>query len=151
MRFTLVPEGGELCLTACGVTEGNGTCGKSKPTHPSSKRANSRLPFALFEDDAISHIYTASSASLHMRLSIVGPLRGPMYVIALAPKLRMNPFCNTVSNAMFCICCFFCFILMIKALFDSCQLPCFKYFFISLQMPICAMYGDVTATGSTSV
>ena len=26
-----VPEGGELCLTACVVTEGNGTCGKSKP------------------------------------------------------------------------------------------------------------------------
>ena len=22
------PKGGELCLTACGVTEGNGTCGK---------------------------------------------------------------------------------------------------------------------------
>ena len=59
-----VPEGGELCLTACVVTEGNGTCGKSKPPQPSPKGANNRQLFALFEDDVICSIYTASSASL---------------------------------------------------------------------------------------
>ena len=89
-RCNPVPEGGELCLTACVVTEGNGTCGKSKPPQPSPKGANNRQLFALFEDDVICSIYTASSASLHMRLSKVGPLRGPMYVIAFTPKLRMN-------------------------------------------------------------
>lgn len=34
---------------------------------------------------------TASSASLHMRLSIVGPLRGPITTNDNTPKLRMNP------------------------------------------------------------
>lgn len=87
---TPVPEGGELCLTACVVTEGNGTCGKSKLTHPSSKWANNRVIFALFEDDIIGYIPTASSASLHMRLSIVGPLRGPITTNANIPKLRIN-------------------------------------------------------------
>ena len=43
---------------------------------PSPKGANSRQLFALFEDDIVSYIYAASSASLHMRLSIVRPLRG---------------------------------------------------------------------------
>ena len=42
-------------------------------------------------------IHTASSASLHMRLSNVGPLRGPMHVIVITPKPRMNP--NSRQNA----------------------------------------------------
>ena len=35
------------------------------------KTAQSQMPFALFEDDIVSHIHTASSASLHMRLRMV--------------------------------------------------------------------------------
>ena len=42
-------------------------------------------------------IHTASSASLHMRLSNVGPLRGPMHVIVITPEPRMNP--NPLQNA----------------------------------------------------
>ena len=41
MLRTSVPEGGELCLTACVVTEGNETCGKPKLPMPSPKGANS--------------------------------------------------------------------------------------------------------------
>lgn len=103
MKVSIVPEGGEPCVTACAVTEGNGTCGKSRHSQPSSKRANRtygyaviqlcgyavsiltakpynfktaqpQMPFALFEDDIISRIHTASSASLHMRLRIIGRL-----------------------------------------------------------------------------
>ena len=91
-RKHAVPEGGELCLTACVVTEGNGTCGKPKPPRPSPKGANSRQRFALFEDDVISYIYTASSASLHMRLSIVGRLRRPAALCCHPKGLRMNHF-----------------------------------------------------------
>ena len=58
----------------------------------------------------IGCIPTASSASLHMRLNMVGPLRGPITTNANTPKLRMNPrrpsiatlpavVCMTVSNA----------------------------------------------------
>ena len=54
--------------------------------------ANCMVTFALFEDDIIARIPTASSASLHMRLSIVGPLRGPIATNANTLKLRMNPF-----------------------------------------------------------
>ena len=49
------------------------------------------MTFALFEDDIIARMPTASSASLHMRLSIVGPLRGPIATNANTPELRMNP------------------------------------------------------------
>ena len=54
MLCTPVPEGGELCLTACVVTAGNGTCGKPKAIQTSPKGANNRQLFALFEDDVIS-------------------------------------------------------------------------------------------------
>ena len=50
------------------------------------------MTFALVEDDIIARIPTASYASLHMRLSIVGPLRGPIATNANTLKLRMNPF-----------------------------------------------------------
>ena len=39
----------------------------------------------------IGCIPTASSASLHMRLNMVGPLRGPITTNANTPELRMNP------------------------------------------------------------
>ena len=48
------------------------------------------MTFALFEDDIIGCIPTASSASLHMRLSIIGPLRGPITTNANTPELRMS-------------------------------------------------------------
>ena len=61
-----------------------------KTDKPVPEGANCRVTFALFEDDIIGCIPTASSASLHMRLSIIGPLRGPITTNANIPKLRMN-------------------------------------------------------------
>ena len=47
---------------------------------PSSRTAYSVTAYRKFR----------SRWSLHMRLSNIGPLRGPMYVIVFTPKLRMN-------------------------------------------------------------
>mgnify|MGYP006987702444 CR=1 FL=1 len=64
-RKHAVPEGGELCLTACVVTEGNGTCGKPKPPRPSPKGGEQQ--------------------------AAIRPLRGRCYQLHIYRKFRFAP------------------------------------------------------------
>lgn len=55
IRDTAVPEGGELSITAGGMTGGNGTCGKQKTTHTTvpegGEQEKEGMRFAPFGDD----------------------------------------------------------------------------------------------------
>ena len=109
-------RGGKLRLTAGGVSAANVTCGKSKLLQLSPKGANGVLGYAvagsygyavpnnritlnLTTVNAVRplrgryyvRIHTASSASLHMRLSLIGRLRRPATHCCHPKGLRMNP------------------------------------------------------------
>ena len=120
MKVYPVPEGGKLRLTAGGVSAANVTCGKSKLLQPSPKGGewrvglcgggflrlcgmsvypNNRITLNLTTVNAVRplrgryyvRIHTASSASLHMRLSLIGRLRRPATHCCHPKGLRMNP------------------------------------------------------------
>ena len=95
-----VPEGGEWRVGLCGGGFLR-LCGMS--VYP-----NNRITLNLTTVNAVRplrgryylRIHTASSASLHMRLSNVGPLRGPATHCCHPKGLRMNPFepCKVIKN-----------------------------------------------------